>query len=204
MLFSCCQAFYIELIKQIRARFDFSDEFFYFVDVITPAIARECNMSLIVGMLKRFPIITSRLNEDDLMIEFRDHVNIDNSWFGSDITEDSFLVMNPVDYWGVISKQIIRDKPRFPNLSKFVGFIFSLPFSNVPVERVFSQMRLVKTKQRNSLHNTTLASLLQAHEWFKQNGDVSATFPKEMGQAVKAVIANKSIENYPAIAANSS
>lgn len=153
-------------------------------------------MDLIQGMLDRFPAIKKFVNENDLMVEYREHANIEVHWFGANLSEDSFQTMSPIHYWQVVNMQAFNGQPKFPNLSKFTGYIFSLPFSNVPVERVFSQMKLVKSKQRNSLHNVTLASLLQCHEWYRLNSDVCTNFPKEMLEAVKAVTANKSIDNH--------
>ena len=49
---------------------------------------------------------------------------------------------------------------RFPTISKLTKSLLSLPHSNAEVERVFSQVALMKTKLRNSLKSSTLDSIL--------------------------------------------
>ena len=49
---------------------------------------------------------------------------------------------------------------KFPTLGYFVKSLLSWPHSNADVERIFSQVILIKTKQRDRLETTTLGSLL--------------------------------------------
>ena len=51
---------------------------------------------------------------------------------------------------------------RFPTISKLVKSVLSLPHSNAEVERLFSQVTLIKTRQRNKLKTKTLDALLMA------------------------------------------
>ena len=48
------------------------------------------------------------------------------------------------------------------NLSKVVGSASSLPHSNAYVERIFSQLKLIKTDIRNPLKEQTLVSVLHS------------------------------------------
>lgn len=48
----------------------------------------------------------------------------------------------------------------FPNWSKCISLLLSLPSSNVLAERVFSQLKLIKTDHRNRLDPVTCSSLL--------------------------------------------
>lgn len=52
----------------------------------------------------------------------------------------------------------------FPLLGKFVTALACLPHSSATVERVFSQLNLIKTKTRNRLHVHTCNELLSAKE----------------------------------------
>ena len=48
-----------------------------------------------------------------------------------------------------------------PNLLKVLKVLLSMPFSNAAVERVFSQLKLIKTDQRASLKQESLLALLR-------------------------------------------
>ena len=45
---------------------------------------------------------------------------------------------------------------KYPVLMAFVSILASSPFSNPSVEKLFSQFKLVKPDQRNSLKSTSL------------------------------------------------
>ena len=49
----------------------------------------------------------------------------------------------------------------FPNLHKMASIGLTLPVSTASVERSFSQMKLIKTRRRNSLSEGTLAQLMR-------------------------------------------
>ena len=56
----------------------------------------------------------------------------------------------------------LTGEAKYPVLMAFVCILASLPFSNASVERIFSQLKLVKADHRNSLKSMSLVSLLQA------------------------------------------
>ena len=49
----------------------------------------------------------------------------------------------------------------FPNLSKIASIGLSIPVSTASVERSFSQMKLIKTRLRNSLSAGNLSHLMK-------------------------------------------
>ena len=53
------------------------------------------------------------------------------------------------------------DASKWPNVLRLCELLFSLPFSNGHVERMFSAMKIVKTNRRTSLKSTTLSDLLK-------------------------------------------
>ena len=57
-------------------------------------------------------------------------------------------------FWGKI------DEVKFPTVLLFIKSLLALPHSNADVERVFSQVALIKTKHRNKLKTSTLDALL--------------------------------------------
>lgn len=56
----------------------------------------------------------------------------------------------------LFSLKNIADEPLFNNLRKAVYLIFILPFSNACVERIFSQLKLIKTDNRNHLDTSSI------------------------------------------------
>ncbi len=53
------------------------------------------------------------------------------------------------------------DAQKWPNVLILAELIFSLPFSNGKVERIFSVMKIIKTDRRTNLHIDTLDNLLE-------------------------------------------
>ena len=68
---------------------------------------------------------------------------------------------NTVEFWAEVHNY--RDaggNNKFEEISEFVLKLLCLPWSNAVVERVFSQINLVKTQVRNRLHLITVNSVL--------------------------------------------
>jgi len=61
-------------------------------------------------------------------------------------------------------------------LSELAITTLSLPFSNAEVERVFSQMNLIKSKTRNKMGTELLTSLLQIRSGLKKHGQCCHNF----------------------------
>ncbi|GBP31282.1 hypothetical protein EVAR_31407_1 [Eumeta japonica] len=66
-----------------------------------------------------------------------------------------------MEFWAEVLgyKDAAGNNP-FSELTAFATKLLSLPHSNADIECVFSQVNLVKTKLRNSLHTTTLKAIL--------------------------------------------
>ncbi|KAF9408115.1 hypothetical protein HW555_012089 [Spodoptera exigua] len=68
---------------------------------------------------------------------------------------------NVEEYWNKILKMTDgTGEPMFPNLKEIIKVLLVLPFSNACVERVFSQLKLIKSDQRNRLNTDTIAALM--------------------------------------------
>lgn len=63
----------------------------------------------------------------------------------------------------------------FGTVSKFAIQLLSLPHSSANVERVFSQINLIKTDSRNLISSATLSRLLHTREYL--NGKSCYNFP---------------------------
>ena len=60
------------------------------------------------------------------------------------------------------------------NCGRCISLIFSLPFRNIPSERLFSLLKLIKTDIRNSFQNVTLVSLIRVSYWLKNEDKTSS------------------------------
>ncbi|KAH6935968.1 hypothetical protein HPB50_011870 [Hyalomma asiaticum] len=64
-------------------------------------------------------------------------------------------------FWNTVSQRIKGDGTQeHPLLSAFMKKLLCLPHSTAAVERVFSQINILKTKQRNRLSTDALCGLL--------------------------------------------
>ena len=64
-------------------------------------------------------------------------------------------------FWGSVNKMMnTSGERRFPTVSKLMSSLLSLPHSNADVERIFSQVVLIKTKTRNCLKASTLDAIV--------------------------------------------
>ena len=95
--------------------------------------------------------------------------------------------MNVQEYWLIIFKEKnALGNHMYPNLTKVISVLFSFPISNASVERVFSQLKLIKSDHRASLKHESLLCLMTSKLWLQQKGvyvdNVAATLdpPEEM------------------------
>ena len=87
----------------------------------------------------------------------------------SDITTEwktyrQLLINKPEENMKVQLKELVsKDMMRtlFPNLSKVATISLSIPVATASVERSFSQMKLIKTRLRGSLNDTSLSHLMK-------------------------------------------
>ena len=79
------------------------------------------------------------------------------SWLLKKIPDDVFHQDKPEAKW----MKIFNGNESFPLLYKLVSIMFSLPVSNSFEERIFSLVSAQWTKERNSLREKTVKSLLQ-------------------------------------------
>lgn len=61
-------------------------------------------------------------------------------------------------------------------MATLVTNIFCLPHSSAAVERIFSQVNLNKTKQRNRLGNMTLNGILHSKQYISKNNKDCYTY----------------------------
>ena len=79
-------------------------------------------------------------------------------------------------YWmKIFSLKTRSGEIQYLELLKCMSLIFSLHFSNVPAERLFSLLKLIKKDIRNSMKNVTLVSLIRVNYWLKNEDKTSST-----------------------------
>lgn len=101
-----------------------------------------------------FPLIVRENEVNELDREWRLLRNMD-------LSEHAGLTAS--QFWHAVSQMRRGDgSQEFPLLSAFMKNILCLPHSSAAVERVFSQVNLLKTKQRNRLSTDALCGLLHA------------------------------------------
>nr|XP_015840040.1 PREDICTED: uncharacterized protein LOC107398966 [Tribolium castaneum]XP_015840041.1 PREDICTED: uncharacterized protein LOC107398966 [Tribolium castaneum]XP_015840042.1 PREDICTED: uncharacterized protein LOC107398966 [Tribolium castaneum] len=146
-----CLDFYVELSKQILSRFNFDDNVLKFMQNFDPAVAVSGVCETLVPLASRFPTLVTNLEK------------LNSEWrLLSDMSE---IKMNSskslVDFWNyVFNIKNGLNEYMFPHLTNFVKGLLCLPHSSAAAERIFSQLSLIKTKNRNKLNIFTCNYLL--------------------------------------------
>ncbi|CAD7078353.1 unnamed protein product [Hermetia illucens] len=157
-----CRNFYIEAILQILKRFDLNNSFFRNLFIIAPDNVYACTYKSIAPLLQQVPrLLADNIQEIDS--EYRTLINF---------VKDKEQILDIEEFWRMVARIEIGNEQAFPNLVKLVFAILSFPHSSANVERVFSQLNLMKTKIRNRLENATIKACLQTKGLLKlQNSD---------------------------------
>ncbi|CAD7092699.1 unnamed protein product [Hermetia illucens] len=157
-----CRNFYIEAILQILKRFDLNNFFFRNLSIIAPDNVYACTYKSIASLLQQVPrLLADNIQEIDS--EYRTLINF---------VKDKEQILDIEEFWRMVARIEIGNEQAFPNLVKLVFAILSFPHSSANVERVFSQVNLMKTKIRNRLENATIKACLQTKGLLKlQNSD---------------------------------
>ena len=138
-----CQNFLIEAATQVKDRFPISDPILSSLGFLDPLDLSTTQCSTVIDVASKFPNI----------IKSTDLVVLEEEWRQLSFTEPPFI-FNPrkdhIDrFWGGV------DEIKFPTVTSFVKSLLALSHSNVDVERIFSQVALIKTKHRNRMKTST-------------------------------------------------
>lgn len=157
-----CLSFLMELTFQIRSRF--TTYSLAFLDFINPENALNRHPNSLINVFKAMPYLGEICCKEMADMEWR-QVALEGKF--RDVKE-------PVEFWQKQFQQVsINDEKKYPNLCKVVGTALSLPHSNASVERIFSQLRRIKTDMRNSLKEESLVGLLHTKYGLKRKGITS-------------------------------
>lgn len=190
-----CREFLSKLCSELKKRFHFQNNFLKKLTIFKPKNVRSVNQLFsLVNYFQEF----KRCVVDDAKVQY-----IDDEWrllpkyvfkekeinFEDDI--DKFWV-NLYNFKSEGTNEYI-----FRNVAQFVLNILSLPHSNAQCERVFSQVNLIKTKQRNRLITSTINGSLLASQEVKKNFESCVLFKPNQSmlkKMVKSVIYTKNSE----------
>ncbi|KAB0790539.1 hypothetical protein PPYR_15060 [Photinus pyralis] len=161
-----CLDFYIELCTEIRRRFNFKDKHLNFISNFVPKVALS-KLSLTEGFTL-FPDIN--LNYDIVNQEWQ---------LLSESKELHKHSHNLEEFWSAVNvTKNELGEPIYGNLMELVTVGLITPHSSATVERVFSQMFLIKTDIRNSLLVETVEAILHLQISVKQSGSTMLWDPR--------------------------
>ncbi len=148
-----CKNFLIESILQVQSRFDIDDPVHEIVQCLLPSNATAIKPRSLGSICQKLPYLKDSIDLDRLDMEWRQHA----------LEEQAKPGLQWDEYWlNIRDIKAPTNEPKYPVLIVFVSILASLPFYNVSVERLFRQLKLVRTDQRNLLKSMSLLSLLQA------------------------------------------
>ena len=164
MFYSHCRHFLIECVQLIQTKFDQIDksEFLY---CLRPEVAYNLLVPSLSTVYQQLPYLQ----------EIADLSDVDREWRQHAMSPNLHEKMTSHLYWQTVFKE---KNPvglqTHPNLCKVVAVLFSLPFSNAAVERVFSQLKLIKSDHRASLKQESLLGLVTTKISFQREGPLQA------------------------------
>lgn len=148
-----CLNFYIELAGQIHKRLAGLNEVLPLLKACDPVVVREKSVKSVIPLLSKFPQLVQESEYDQYNDEWR-HLSFQGELCNSD---------NPTEFWCSVRKMKCSDgTPIFPKISQFMLDLMVLPHSSAAVERIFSQVKLVKTDVRNRLNTQSVNGILLA------------------------------------------
>jgi len=155
--FKSCQEFYIELVVDIKKRFVFDDPVFKCIAVTDPALIKQFSVKSLNHVIERFPVLNSLISSpQELDMEWRELALMDIEPINNNSSNDIMM------YWRKVFllKNSIGDI-YFPNICITMRLLLILPVSNASVERLFSDLKNIKTLHRNKLQTQSIIGILR-------------------------------------------
>lgn len=173
-----CLLFYVESATQFYKRFPLKKlniiKQFEFLD---PRVIFGNQLQSISSLAIHFPNIIEDNQLTDLDSAFRTVQCIEEM---KRFALDNDAEIRVSSFWEKIALMKRGDETNmFPLLSCFVKGILCLPHSSANVERIFSLINIIKTKQRNRCSTETLEGLLHAKNSMKETSCVNFKITNE-------------------------
>ncbi|XP_046867136.1 uncharacterized protein LOC124460436 [Drosophila willistoni] len=143
-----CTEFLISLIDELRKRLPENYQILKQIDIFSVDKILNAKKGSVIQILNLFKLPVTQIEE--LILQYNTIHLL--KWENTDCT---------LKFWAEANNYVDSGgNHRFKSLATFVLSLLSLPWSNAEVERVFSQMNIVKSKLRNSMNIDTLNSIL--------------------------------------------
>lgn len=155
-----CKVFLAELCGQIRKRFTFEEQsVLALLRALEPseALSPQRNMKSISQLAVHFPMLVKEEDLDKLQDQWRDLLYTRSSL--------EKISKQATTFWSELKN--VKDGNnicKFGLLSQFMCSLLALPHSSASVERIFSQLNLIKTNKTNRLHVATAANRILAKQ----------------------------------------
>ena len=148
--FSSVVEFYVEATIQLKKRLPLSNSTVRALSVLDPKQRKK--FATLNLLPTRFPNLVDEEKLDDLDLEWREFRHMDLMDLES---------LDVDQFWNEIAcLKKVDGQARFSILPQLMKCLLALPHTSADAERVFSQLTLIKTKQRNRIGNELLNSLL--------------------------------------------
>ncbi|KAJ8890329.1 hypothetical protein PR048_009837 [Dryococelus australis] len=150
-----CLDFFTAAASQIYKRFEFKNTVIKELEVLDPKCVLENKLQSIDNFASKFPTIATSMDVERRLLrnhkfDFDENVSAEEFWFHV--------------------KNLAGDgSPMFPHLSSFVEALLCLPHSSANMEKTYSVVNMIKTKQRNRLSTDTLVGLLHTKRMLKDS-----------------------------------
>ncbi|BFZ21019.1 hypothetical protein BsWGS_24058 [Bradybaena similaris] len=160
-------SFLTNLCDQIKKRFPLSSDSVLSqlrVLDVDESLSSEHRLNSLIPLASKFPALVAESELDFLQDE----------WKALLYSKDSLANLSnhkPEVFWYKL--RTVKDgnnKQKFGLISKFMCGLMELPHSSACVERVFSQVNIVKTSVTNRLHVSTVANRLLAKQAISRRG----------------------------------
>lgn len=147
-------------LEQIRMRFSaLRSKMFDGLKFLHPSNAVNCHPTSLLEVYKSFRFL------DVAPLQL-----VDIEWRKQGIEELNCNQTN-LEFWKErLSIRNYSGELKYKHLGKVLGCLLSLPFTNAPVERLFSTLKMIKSDVRNSLKRENVVVLLHFKESFSKYG----------------------------------
>lgn len=155
-----CQKFLVELCKQIKKIFPLEEDCVLAkLQVIEPkeALNPKRSVKSIAELAVHFPTLVKEEDLDVLEDQWQDLLSAKESLRGMNDKATSF-------WQEILTVKDGNNHVKFDLLSKLMCGLLALPHSSACVERVFSRVNIIKTKQTNRLQADAIADRLLAKQ----------------------------------------
>ncbi|KAK3885503.1 hypothetical protein Pcinc_010244 [Petrolisthes cinctipes] len=150
----------------MRKRFSFEeDSILAMLKALEPkeALSPQRSLQCIIKLAVKFPTLIMEEDLDDLQDEWKNLLHFKESLKNMSDSATSF--------W--LELRAVKDgnnSQKFKLLPDFMCSLLALPHSSACVERIFSQLNIIKTKRTNKLHVSTVANRLLAKPAITRQG----------------------------------